>query len=128
MSEEEEFGCLHRRRRAGRPGLRSAPDLRAPSRRPARGVRPGGGRVRTDLVGVSCSIVAPWQAERPVRLAEGLYLAGDHRYTSSIQGALLSGRRAAEAILADLARGHGGLPPAGAFCLLCLHSARAGGT
>jgi len=45
----------------------------------------------------------PWSAERPVRLAEGLYLAGDHRNTSSIQGALLSGRRAAEAILADLA-------------------------
>jgi len=53
-------------------------------------------------VDVSCSIVAPWPAERPVRLAEGLYLAGDHRNTSSIQGAL-SGRRAAEAILADLA-------------------------
>jgi len=45
----------------------------------------------------------PWPAERPVRLAEGLYLAGDHRNTSSIQGALLSRRRAAEAILADLA-------------------------
>lgn len=44
----------------------------------------------------------PFTPERPVRLAEGLYVAGDHRNTSSIQGALLSGRRAAEAVLSDL--------------------------
>lgn len=37
---------------------------------------------------------------RPVRLAEGLYVAGDHRDTPSIQGALVSGRRAADAYLA----------------------------
>ncbi|MGN6446126.1 FAD-dependent oxidoreductase [Amnibacterium sp.] len=37
---------------------------------------------------------------RPVRLTEGLYVAGDHRDTPSIQGALVSGRRAADAYLA----------------------------
>ncbi|HQY33988.1 NAD(P)/FAD-dependent oxidoreductase [Actinotalea sp.] len=38
----------------------------------------------------------------PVRLAEGRYVAGDHRDTPSIQGALVSGRRAARAVLRDL--------------------------
>jgi hypothetical protein len=33
---------------------------------------------------------------------DGLYVCGDHRDTSSIQGALVSGRRAARAVLADL--------------------------
>jgi len=47
---------------------------------------------------------APHDARRPVRM-DGLYVCGDHRDTSSIQGALVSGRRAAEAVLADLA-GH----------------------
>jgi hypothetical protein len=31
-----------------------------------------------------------------------LYVAGDHRDTSSIQGALVSGRRAGRAVAADL--------------------------
>jgi phytoene dehydrogenase-like protein len=39
---------------------------------------------------------------RPVRLAPGRYVCGDHRDTPSIQGALVSGRRAADAVLADL--------------------------
>ncbi|OXM75202.1 oxidoreductase [Amycolatopsis sp. KNN50.9b] len=39
---------------------------------------------------------------QPVRLAPGRYVCGDHRDTSSIQGALVSGRRAATAVLADL--------------------------
>ncbi len=39
---------------------------------------------------------------RPARLHNGLYLAGDHRTNASINGALVSGRRAAEAVLADL--------------------------
>jgi monoamine oxidase len=33
-----------------------------------------------------------------------VYLAGDHRDNASINGALRSGRRAAEAVLADLSR------------------------
>jgi phytoene dehydrogenase-like protein len=37
--------------------------------------------------------------ERPVRLDERLYVCGDHRDTASLHGAMLSGRRAAEAIL-----------------------------
>ena len=37
--------------------------------------------------------------ERPVRLADGLYVCGDHRDQASIQGALVSGRRAAVAVL-----------------------------
>ena len=36
----------------------------------------------------------------PVALEDGLHVAGDHRDTASIQGALVSGRRAAGAILA----------------------------
>jgi len=43
--------------------------------------------------------VAPLQATRPVELAPGLLVAGDHRDTASIQGALVSGHRAARAVL-----------------------------
>jgi len=39
---------------------------------------------------------------RPVRLIGGLYVCGDHRDSSSIQGALASGRRAARSALSDL--------------------------
>jgi predicted NAD/FAD-dependent oxidoreductase len=42
---------------------------------------------------------APYSATRPVRLGE-LVVCGDHRDTASIQGALVSGQRAAEAVLA----------------------------
>jgi phytoene dehydrogenase-like protein len=44
----------------------------------------------------------PLTLRRPVRLGDGMYVAGDHRDTSSIQGALVSGRRAATAVLTDL--------------------------
>lgn len=40
-------------------------------------------------------------APRSPRYTERLYIAGDHRDTASIQGALASGERAARAILAD---------------------------
>jgi phytoene dehydrogenase-like protein len=43
------------------------------------------------------------QPERPVRIEKGLYVCGDHRDTASIHGALVSGRRAAEAIVEDFA-------------------------
>ena len=39
---------------------------------------------------------------KPVRLEPGLYVCGDHRDSASIQGALVSGRRAATAVLAEL--------------------------
>lgn len=45
---------------------------------------------------------APHELRRPVRLERGLYVCGDHRDTSSIQGALASGARAARTVLADL--------------------------
>ena len=40
--------------------------------------------------------------ERPARLAHGLYVAGDPRTNASINGAMVAGRRAAEAVLSDL--------------------------
>jgi phytoene dehydrogenase-like protein len=43
------------------------------------------------------------EVQRSVRLRHGLYVCGDHRETASINGALSSGRRAAEAVLKDLA-------------------------
>ncbi|MEU5050904.1 NAD(P)/FAD-dependent oxidoreductase [Streptomyces sp. NPDC021096] len=45
---------------------------------------------------------APHDVRRPVRLLSGLYVCGDHRDTSTVQGALFSGRRAAQAVLRDL--------------------------
>jgi thioredoxin reductase len=39
---------------------------------------------------------------KPVRLSESLFVAGDHRDTPSLQGALVSGRRAARAVLREL--------------------------
>jgi phytoene dehydrogenase-like protein len=40
--------------------------------------------------------------ERPVRMRPGLYVCGDHRDNASINGAMVSGRRAAGAVLEDL--------------------------
>ncbi|WP_207634279.1 FAD-dependent oxidoreductase [Candidatus Frankia alpina] len=48
------------------------------------------------------TMTSPHVLRRPVRTPSGVYVCGDHRDTSSIQGALYSGRRAAEAVLADL--------------------------
>lgn len=42
---------------------------------------------------------APLNVRRPIRTPSGIWLCGDHRDTASIQGALVSGRRTAEAIL-----------------------------
>ncbi len=49
---------------------------------------------------------AEWE-QAPVRVAGtgGVYMCGDYRETASIQGALASGRRAAEAVIHDLAGG-----------------------
>ncbi|MFF9910840.1 NAD(P)/FAD-dependent oxidoreductase [Streptomyces sp. NPDC013457] len=44
----------------------------------------------------------PHDARRPVRLLAGLYVCGDHRDTSTPQGALASAHRAAHALLTDL--------------------------
>ncbi|WP_211357152.1 FAD-dependent oxidoreductase [Nocardioides rubriscoriae] len=45
---------------------------------------------------------APYSATRPVALGAGHYVCGDHRDTGSIQGAMVSGRRAAAAVVAAL--------------------------
>jgi protoporphyrinogen oxidase len=42
--------------------------------------------------------------ERPVNVGRGVYVCGDHRDNATIQGAMVSGRRAAEAVIADLSR------------------------
>lgn len=47
--------------------------------------------------------LTPWR--RPVRVRPGLYVCGDHRDNGSINGALESGRRAAEAVIEDFGGG-----------------------
>jgi len=42
--------------------------------------------------------------QRPVRVRPGVYVCGDHRDNASTHGAMVSGRRAAEAVYADLSR------------------------
>lgn len=44
---------------------------------------------------------APHDLRRPVRVLSGLYVCGEHRDTSTAQGALISGRRAAHEVLRD---------------------------
>ena len=39
---------------------------------------------------------------KPVRLEPGLHVCGDHRDSASIQGALVSGRRAATSVLEEI--------------------------
>jgi glycine/D-amino acid oxidase-like deaminating enzyme len=46
---------------------------------------------------------APLRTRSPARLSDGVYVCGDHRDTASIQGALVSGNRVADAVLAHLA-------------------------
>lgn len=48
------------------------------------------------------AMVPPLPLRRPVVLGDGLFVAGDHRDTASIQGALVSGRRAADAVAGHL--------------------------
>ena len=45
---------------------------------------------------------APLRTASEARVSPGVYVAGDHRDTASIQGALVSGHRVAQAVLADL--------------------------
>lgn len=61
--------------------------------------------IRHDVVGALPAQPAPLDYRQPVDLGDGLFVAGDHRDTGSIQGALVSGRRAANAVTA-LLRGH----------------------
>jgi phytoene dehydrogenase-like protein len=47
-------------------------------------------------------VTYPMEWQQPQHVAEGLYVCGDHRATPSIQGAMESGRLAAEALLREL--------------------------
>lgn len=47
------------------------------------------------------AMTAPHDLRRPVRVLAGLYVCGGHRDTSTVQGSLLSGRRAAQRLLRD---------------------------
>lgn len=58
--------------------------------------------VRNDIDGALPGQLPPLHHRRPVELGGGLFVAGDHRDTASIQGALVSGRRAAGAVIAAL--------------------------
>lgn len=51
------------------------------------------------------AFVPPTVPAKPATVRPGLYVAGDHRATPSLQGALESGRRAAEALWADRLKG-----------------------
>ena len=53
----------------------------------------------------------PLLVRRPVALGDGRFVAGDHRDTASIQGAMVSGRRAARAVAAHLGAADGGARP-----------------
>jgi len=48
------------------------------------------------------AMLPPLTLRQPVALGNGVFVAGDHRDTASIQGALVSGRRAADAVLRHL--------------------------
>ena len=54
------------------------------------------------------AMAVPHDLRRPVRLLAGLYVCGDHRDTSTLQGALTSARRAAASTLREF-----GTPSAG---------------
>lgn len=58
---------------------------------------------RDDIADALPAQPAPLRPARAPRHAERVYLAGDHRDTASIQGALASGERVAGAVLADTA-------------------------
>ena len=48
------------------------------------------------------AMLPPLEIRHPVDLGDGLFVAGDHRDTASIQGAMVSGRRTADSVLARL--------------------------
>ena len=67
------------------------------------GADPAGWEVvaRYDVADALPAQPAPFSARRPVTVGD-LVFCGDHRDTGSIQGALVSGQRAAKALLAGL--------------------------
>lgn len=53
-------------------------------------------RIQHALPSQPVGALEPW--ERPVKVRDGLFVCGDHRDNASINGAMVSGRRAAEAV------------------------------
>ncbi|MFD0474075.1 FAD-dependent oxidoreductase [Nonomuraea thailandensis] len=99
-------GVLRRRARAGLhvgpgPARRRGPGAPAPDRDLRRHLRLGA-RGHVSGRGGASRDAAAAPAAPPRAAAGGLYVCGDHRDTGSLQGALVSGRRAAQAVLADL--------------------------
>ncbi|MGL6097400.1 MAG: NAD(P)/FAD-dependent oxidoreductase [Fimbriiglobus sp.] len=60
-------------------------------------------RIPHGLPDQTAGTLDPW--ERPVRVRPGVYVCGDHRDNGSIDGAMTSGFRAAQAVMADLTAG-----------------------
>ena len=60
--------------------------------------------VRHDVPEALPACPPPVRVTSPPDVAPGVWVCGDHRDTASIQGALQSGRRAAETVIADLGR------------------------
>ena len=94
-------------RRAGVLGVRDEPAVEHAVRAQLRlvyGVDPR----RWQLVGTYAvadalpAMLPPLAVRQDVDLGDGLFVAGDHRDTASIQGALVSGRRTAAAVLRHL--------------------------
>ena len=57
---------------------------------------------RVEVAAALPAMPPPLTMRKPVRYVDGIYVCGDHRDTGSIQGALVSGRRAAAAVRDDL--------------------------
>ena len=57
---------------------------------------------RDDILHALPTQPAPLRTVSRARVSPGVYVAGDHRDTASIQGALVSGDRVARTVLADL--------------------------
>src|SRR4051794_16789950 len=79
------------------------PDIRRHLRSWFGGQVDGWRHLRTDDIPYALPSAEPPQGRlrRPVRVEPGLYVAGDWRDSPSIQGAMVSGRRAAQALLRD---------------------------
>lgn len=83
------------------PGIE--PDVRAQLRRMWGSAVDGWRHLRTDAIAHGQpKQLPPFDPKQPVALGDGLFVCGDHRDTSSIQGALFSGRRCAAAVADSL--------------------------
>ena len=59
--------------------------------------------LRTDVIEKAQPVVLPGEfVPAPTKTDDGVYVAGDHRQNASINGALRSGQRSAQAILSDI--------------------------